>query len=355
MEFFNKKEDVIDLQITQYGRFLMSKGKFKPVYYSFYDDNVIYNGSRAGLTEPQNNCENRIKETPLLQPQIGFSSLEKEFQNNYKAILSNALKAGDPELQRTPEKNYLLPRPIGTGKVDSEYAPAWNVEYLNGSISGSAGHIDLTEKSGGRNTLSIPQINTHMEIKREEISNDESDFHPAASLGSPLASDIIITSDEEDLFVLLKVVESNGLFQKENFDIEMYEVIEEKTNNKIIETLRPLSFSRVFSPENETAFIGETTPRKDKNYAEYYFDILIDDEISDEMLCRYDPENKKRTGVFSDPRTKTCQDIIDKQKRQLHNIYIPEGESAFLNEASNASSTSTSGDSNESEGEGGDC
>ena len=39
MEFFNKKEDVIDLQLTQYGRHLLSKGQFNPVYYSFFDDN----------------------------------------------------------------------------------------------------------------------------------------------------------------------------------------------------------------------------------------------------------------------------------------------------------------------------
>ena len=86
MEFFNKKEDVIDLQLTQYGRFLMSKGTFKPVYYSFFDDNVLYDAAAGGLGEPQNNSENRIRETPIMQPQISFSSLEKEFQNNYKAV-----------------------------------------------------------------------------------------------------------------------------------------------------------------------------------------------------------------------------------------------------------------------------
>ena len=59
MEFFNKKEDVIDLQLTQYGRHLMSKGKFKPVYYSFYDDNVLYNSRRADVYEAQNDSEGR--------------------------------------------------------------------------------------------------------------------------------------------------------------------------------------------------------------------------------------------------------------------------------------------------------
>ena len=83
MEFFNKKEEVIDLQLTQYGRYLLSRGRFKPVYYAFYDDNVLYNPDWAGIEETQNESEDRIKTTPVMHPQTGFSSLEKEFQNNY--------------------------------------------------------------------------------------------------------------------------------------------------------------------------------------------------------------------------------------------------------------------------------
>ena len=42
MEFFDKKQDVIDLQVTRYGKQLMSRGLFDPVYYCFSDDEVIY-------------------------------------------------------------------------------------------------------------------------------------------------------------------------------------------------------------------------------------------------------------------------------------------------------------------------
>ena len=76
MEFFNKKEDVIDLQITQFGRHLLSKGEFSPVYYSFFDDNILYDSSRAGVVETQNESEQRIKDTQTMQPQISISSLE---------------------------------------------------------------------------------------------------------------------------------------------------------------------------------------------------------------------------------------------------------------------------------------
>ena len=35
MEFFDQKEEVIDVQLTQFGKHLLSKGRFKPEYYAF--------------------------------------------------------------------------------------------------------------------------------------------------------------------------------------------------------------------------------------------------------------------------------------------------------------------------------
>jgi|10_taG_2_1085330.scaffolds.fasta_scaffold00213_7 hypothetical protein len=46
--FLNKKEQVYDLQLTPYGNYLLSIGSFKPVYYAFFDDNVIYDTRYAG-------------------------------------------------------------------------------------------------------------------------------------------------------------------------------------------------------------------------------------------------------------------------------------------------------------------
>ena len=42
MSFFDSKEEVLDVQLTPYGKHLLSKGLFKPAYYSFHDDGVIY-------------------------------------------------------------------------------------------------------------------------------------------------------------------------------------------------------------------------------------------------------------------------------------------------------------------------
>jgi hypothetical protein len=46
-KFLNKKEQVYDLQLTSYGKYLLSIGKFKPVHYAFFDDNVLYDKTYA--------------------------------------------------------------------------------------------------------------------------------------------------------------------------------------------------------------------------------------------------------------------------------------------------------------------
>ena len=65
--FLNKKERVYDLQLTSYGRYLLSIGTFKPVYYTFLDDNILYDGAYAGLTESQNSIAERIRGNQYLE------------------------------------------------------------------------------------------------------------------------------------------------------------------------------------------------------------------------------------------------------------------------------------------------
>jgi len=54
MTFFNKKEEVLDIKLTQFGKQLLSTGRFKPVYYAFYDDNILYDSEHASFEEVQN-------------------------------------------------------------------------------------------------------------------------------------------------------------------------------------------------------------------------------------------------------------------------------------------------------------
>jgi len=323
MEFFNKKEEVIDLKLTQFGRYMLSKGKFKPTFYSFFDDNILYNGSNSGVIELQNDVEKRIRETPTMHHQISFSSLEKEFNNNYNKILSGEETATSEDVQRTPEKHYALPQPIGTSDINSEYSPAWSMQFLNGAIIGSVDYVSLLEKSGGKNTQLVPQISSELEIEMIELTENglgEEEFEEGLA-----GSNVVIASDDKDLYILLKVSENNSLFQKKNFDIELFEIEEEVQGDITIETLKSLAFSTVQEAETEISFVDEITPDADTTHVDYYFDLLVDNEISDEILCDFDPINKKM-GVFSDPRTKLCQDVISKQKKKVFDIYEDEAD-----------------------------
>ena len=87
--FFDKKEEVIDIELTQYGKYLLSKGKMKPAFYAFYDDDIIYDHSYGGVTEEQNEIEDRIRiETPRLKTQYVYSGIETEVKRINEMVRS---------------------------------------------------------------------------------------------------------------------------------------------------------------------------------------------------------------------------------------------------------------------------
>lgn len=76
-KLLDKKERVYDLKLTNYGHYLMSVGKFKPTYYSFFDDNIIYDSSYSNISESQNQAHTRIKqETPYIESLVLFENID---------------------------------------------------------------------------------------------------------------------------------------------------------------------------------------------------------------------------------------------------------------------------------------
>ena len=228
-------------------------------------------------------------------------------------------------MQRTAEKHFALSQPLGTSGFNSEYSPSWTVKFLNGTLSGSVDYVNLTEKSGGTNIQLTPQLTTELEIDLLDVSGDAVEDLEELEDGFAESNFVLASDDEDNLFVLLKISENNGLFQKKNFDIEIHEVQEENQDGTIIETLRPLSFSTPPEVTSDVSFVNDETPDTDTTYADYYFDILVDDEIDNEILCKFDPVNENM-GVFSDPRTELCQDIINEQKKKVFDIYKDESD-----------------------------
>ena len=60
MKFLDRKEQVLDIQLTQHGKRMLAQGVLKPHYYAFYDDDIIYDVEWAGHSEDQNDARSPI-------------------------------------------------------------------------------------------------------------------------------------------------------------------------------------------------------------------------------------------------------------------------------------------------------
>lgn len=317
MKFLNKKEQVMDIELTSYGRHLLSLGKMKPVYYAFFDDDVIYDSEYSGFKEVQNNTQQRIKETVKLETQYSWVSAETTVLQNNRFIRMGEI---DPEtgrykrlsakqVQPTPDKHYSLSAPIGTMSIDTDHAPAWSINVLNGEISSSANY-----KQGNHPTLKIPQlvmspvvykISTFIDDSLLEESNPESILEDnltssPGNIGSLVSnfSDGSVVRVKED-FILLEVEENNTFYESENFHIEVYEVTE--VDNE--EILIPLFFRNEKEQVKNGILLDDEDliPEMlelDPSYVEYFFNIFVDKEIDQNILCNAVPDNSAR-GVFS--------------------------------------------------------
>lgn len=76
-KFLDKKERVIDFQLTPYGKHRLAIGQLKPSFYSFFDTGIIYDSEYAGFSEAQNNIHERVKnKTQFIEGILLFEEVE---------------------------------------------------------------------------------------------------------------------------------------------------------------------------------------------------------------------------------------------------------------------------------------
>ena len=141
MSFFNKKEEVLEFQLTEYGKRKLQLGRLNPTYYAFFDDDILYDTAAAGFTEGQNSADRRIRfETPSLKLQKSTTGAETRV-NQFQETVSNPLQDKNTTgnylitensveftkvFQDTPhyaQKFFLGADPLGTSDLKTEYAP----------------------------------------------------------------------------------------------------------------------------------------------------------------------------------------------------------------------------------------
>lgn len=295
-KFINKKEQVFDLKLTSYAKYLMSIGKFKPAFYAFYDDNVLYDKKYAhsSATETQNNIDVRIKdETQYLESLVLFRSVEKTLTENVGDMTDyyNALEIEPRSF--TPEPDvFKFNSSIGDAfyQGDKSNAPAWKVVALQSKISSSQ-QVDEVNDS------LIPQLNITANYKlvtKEEdfFSNQLIDYSPTNNNDVPLYSQlfgdnkIAILERQDPVFY---IEELNTELLTSNFDVEIFEVLSGSTAN-YQERLRRLNFKEnktniqngiMISAKKEKTLSTKATT----NDVEYYFDFFEDHKADAKIVC----------------------------------------------------------------------
>jgi len=337
MRFLDPKEEVIKIKITPYGKYLLSMGKFNPAYYAFFDNDILYDSAYTELAgnELQNDIENRIlNETPRLEGQTKFEGAETTVFTKNSNMLEGLFpginkKEGDPsydiEIVEAPFNNYYLQGPLATSGYNTEKAPYYNLQMLTGTIltaslqgvSGSGYYSNKTNFTGSANY--IPQIDIEiqndiilysqgMNPESKNVSQDDEMFDSYFYFTGDGSS---LHYDKKRAFI--KIEEGNTEFKKENFDIEVFEVITHEVNDpedpdgeNIVKTqLKKLSFS-------------EKDKEVNSMNVEYFFNLKLDNEIDDTYYCEALKNSKNKIkNIFSD-KTFRCPE----EKQELVNVNV---------------------------------
>lgn len=322
MTYFDKKEEVIEVQLTPYGKHLLSKGKFKPVFYEFFDDDILYDADNTGISEEQNDAEDRIRNTPRLKTQVVFSDRTKDHKRMYQEIRNKDLEAGTLAPPVLPERGYFLSAPMGESSIGSEFYPSWKMTTQQGEISGST----VTHfSSSALTTLRIPQLNITPISYKSYIQTGVYSDEEGASIprGGTISGDVRKYSVTSDMFpdgtyveasgegLLFTLEEENSPFEKENFEIEVF-LVKENENHK--QELIPLSFKKKDSSIKDGFLLDDDEINKNKESigepttinVEYYFDIEVDNEIQETTVQKrqkntlYSNKVTKEDGPFGD-------------------------------------------------------
>lgn len=271
-EFFNKKEDVIDIQLTRLGKQELVKGIFDPTYYKFFDDNILYD--QKYVTGSMNDDQfgyfkNRLDETQNLKIFPNISSVEFNKNIDTQTLFSV----------------------LGTSKAGEQKYPAFRVNFLDGEISGT-----VLLQTGTFVSDKIPQINCELNLvydRNNKLINDKSIF--------------------------LRIDEINGIYQKENFEIEISEILETTSSNgEVITTYKPLEFINIDRYEEgiSETFIGDETinledfsegfPEIKPEHVEYFFNILCDYEINYEIFTESENNDLYEIHHINDEEKVNC-------------------------------------------------
>ncbi len=298
MSFFNKKEEVMEVQLTQYGKYLLSKGRFKPEFYAFSDDEILYdvsygeNAVEVGKDSFERIQNDTIRMRPLyehegaetrvlkLNKQI-LMDLEGEDSSKLEKIRSDNLYGDDivDDNAMKPDDKKLMRSVIGTSELGNKHAPAWCVTKIIGPKFESPIHVSSSGPNIGLRRPQINMIGEH-ELVATRIEQGESvemqeyleQFGDESEVSFVDGWRMAVEGTGTE--IILDIMEKNvSSPEGSNFEAEFFLIDGEKEiieNGKVIkeEILLPLHFQ----PNIDSA----------KDSLLSYIELFFDDEVVDD-------------------------------------------------------------------------
>lgn len=282
MTFFDKKQDVLKIELTPYGRSLLSNGKLMPKYYAFFDDDIVYDVSAIGATEEQDAIKNRIlNETPRLRPQRDLTSPEN--------LISNFERGESSSRPFSQVQLNHLTEPLGTSDGTERDASSWHFTAILGEIDYNEDseefEVDSTYNVSGSYLRQIPQINMTIEYTMQ-VRNVRDDSPVRGQASSPTVPVTDVFSDGTyleimDEQIIARIIEENGFTFKEGLEVEAFIFEEEETLVPLKITPRTQSIVNDMLVETDDTFV-----EIDDTYLEYWMSIFFDEDIPDSDLCK---------------------------------------------------------------------
>ena len=289
MTFFNKKTEVMQIEMTPYGRYLYSIGKFKPHSYEFVDDDVLYKNLNS--SETQEAAHSRIlEETP--KPKIN-----RAFQDEAPEAVSPPTISEKRVMTKKMNQRQSNLYSLGRSAYSGSNIPLMQMTMLQGEITGSEMNYTVSTISHGQGgEVLIPQIEVDLNFRAAlRDSLDPLDEYDGESVQSVTFDDGTYI-DIRYIEPIIHLKEFNSFYEKENFEIEVFKV----TGDIGDQTLAPLKIEKKFSAIVngllvESGPLGDFIPAIDALYEEdgptpefvdYFFEIQADSEIPTEELCK---------------------------------------------------------------------
>jgi hypothetical protein len=273
MTFFNKKEDVLKIELTPHGRKMLSEGKLKPMYYTFLDDDILYDASRGGISENNSETKNRIlSETPYMKPQTNYKGVETELNNSDSKV----------------EQVTYLQQIIGTNKQTEKRAAGWNITSLLDELESSVKALTGSQIASQQ----IPQIDFQLNYTMSVENQNDRNFAEQGLIFNQQIPTVIKNDgtyvDVEKEQLLLNIFERNGFFHKDSYELEVYVYEQDEINID-----RKLKF---FAQDNQIKngmliqetedTIGTSEDIITEEFVEYYMLLNTDREIPEEDICK---------------------------------------------------------------------